>query len=206
MNIFFDLDGTLLDSRHRLYKLFQSLVPSSEFSFDAYWELKRNKTGHAEILKNQFHFSHSETEEFEKKWMEQIELPEWLGLDKPFAGVTGFLNELKTNNSLYVVTARQFENETLQQIDGFGWTGVFEKILITGQKEEKINLIRKAMDPDPTDWMVGDTGKDIQAGKALGIRTAAVLSGFLNEKSLLPYDPDVIVNHVTDLDFKLKEA
>ena len=36
MNIFFDLDGTLLDSKERLYYLFQHLVPECKFSFEEY--------------------------------------------------------------------------------------------------------------------------------------------------------------------------
>jgi len=46
--------------------------------------------------------------------------------------------------------------------------------------------------------MIGDTGKDIQVGQMLGIKTCAVLSGFLNEKALLNYGPDLILPTAAD--------
>ena len=46
MNIFFDLDGTLIDSKLRLYSLFQKLVPESILTYDEYWKYKMNKISH----------------------------------------------------------------------------------------------------------------------------------------------------------------
>ena len=51
------------------------------------------------------------------------------------------------------------------------------------------------------DWIIGDTGKDIETGQQLGIKTGAVLSGFLNLKSLLLYKPDLIINNI--IEFKI---
>ena len=200
MKIFFDLDGTLIDSRERLYRLFQHLVPASALTFDEYWNDKRNKIGHSKILKNKFSFSDEEIAGFQKNWMEQIELPKWLAFDKPFEGVTEYLAELKKQHELYLVTARQFENLVLLQLAGYGWSDIFTKVFVTAQKTEKVDLIKNAVVTDASDWFVGDTGKDIQTGKLLGIKTAAVLSGFLNEEKLKEYKPDVIIN--TIIDFK----
>lgn len=201
MNVFFDLDGTLLDSRERLYQLFQHLVPDSKLSFYEYWELKRNKIGHKEILKTHFSYSDEAFSSFEKIWMENIELPEWLALDKPFDGITNYLRELKIKHSLYIVTARQFEDVAIQQINQNGWKGIFEKILVTCKKMEKYDLIKSAVEVSNEDWFVGDTGKDIQIGKQLGINTAAVLSGFLNRDRLVEYNPDLIVYNANELKF-----
>lgn len=201
MNIFFDLDGTLIDSRDRLYKLFQYLVVESQLSFDNYWDFKRNKINHTAILTNHFNYSALLIKEFERDWMANIEMSEWLGLDKPFDGVSDFLKQLSKQHDLYVVTARQFEGTAFQQIESFGWQGIFKKVFVTQQKKEKHELINSAITIDKNDWFVGDTGKDIQTGKQLGIRTAAVLSGFLNENMLVQYDPDVIVDSVINLNF-----
>ena len=35
MNVVFDLDGTLIDSRPRMHALFADLVPESDLAFDA---------------------------------------------------------------------------------------------------------------------------------------------------------------------------
>jgi phosphoglycolate phosphatase len=199
MNIFFDLDGTLIDSRQRLYQLFQSLVPTSELSFDEYWALKRNKISHKEILLSKFNYSNEQYSDFEKKWMSEIELEKWLQLDTPFEGIVDVLLLLSKNHDLFVVTARQSESIALEQIKSFGWENIFTKILVTQQQQEKHDLIKNAVRVTPEDWFIGDTGKDIQTGKLLGIKTAAVLSGFLSKESLLPYQPDIIINTVLDL-------
>jgi len=200
MKIFFDLDGTLIDSRERLYRLFQHLVPASDLSFDDYWNDKRNKNDHGKILKSKFSFSIEDIDRFQKSWMEEIELPKWLAYDKPFDGVTEFLADLKKQYDLYLVTARQFEKRTLMQLADYGWSDLFKQVFVTAQKSEKIDLIKNAVVTDGDDWFVGDTGKDIEVGKGLNIQTAAVLSGFLNKEKLMEYNPDIIINNV--LDFK----
>lgn len=200
LNIYFDLDGTLIDSRRRLYLLFNQLVPESDLSFDAYWDLKRNKINHHQILTSRFSYNSESLNVFETQWMENIEKAEWLAHDKPFEGVTSFLQRLKEKCFLYLITARQSENMALTQIKFFGWESLFAKVLVTGLKREKYDLISENV-LGKEDWLVGDTGKDILTGKKLGIKTAAVLSGFLNQQKLLEYHPDIIVNYVTDLIF-----
>jgi phosphoglycolate phosphatase len=201
MNIFFDLDGTLLDSKERLYYLFQHLVPECKFSFEEYWKLKRNKIAHKEILKSNFFYSDEAYFNFEKAWLDRIELDEWLKLDKPFEGIDSFLKKLRNRHDLHVVTERQFEHSALKQIEQNGWSGMFETILVTCQKIEKSQLIKAKVKISSEDWLIGDTGKDIQTGKQLGMHTAAVLSGFLNKKKLQEFYPDIIVEQASDLKF-----
>jgi phosphoglycolate phosphatase len=201
MNIFFDLDGTLIDSRPRMYQLFRALVPESTLSFDAYWILKRKGISHREILTGQYSYSDIHYKNFEQAWMEKIELPQWLALDRPFDGITPFLSGIKEKHKLYIVTARQSTQEARAQINSFGWLGLFDSILVTENKQEKYVLIQESVQTNTFDWLVGDTGKDIATGKKLGMRTAAVLTGFLNRERLVMYNPDLIVDHALDLKF-----
>lgn len=201
MNLFFDLDGTLFDSRARLYRLFQSLVIDSSLSFEEYWTIKRRGFSHSEILRERFSYSNEDYREFEKLWMEKIEATEWLALDQPFVGVKEFLFDLKSNHQLFVVTARQFEHMAIDQINNVGWGNIFKEILVTSQQKEKYELIRDVIIPKKEDWFIGDTGKDIQTGKQLKINTAAVLSGFLSGEKLKEYLPDIIAERVIDLKF-----
>jgi len=201
MNIFFDLDGTLIDSKERLYRLFQHLVPESNFTFEEYWEYKKARINHKEILNNQFKYSNTNIESFEKDWMSSIESSEWLNYDKPIEGIFEYLTKLKLKNDLYVVTARQSENMLKAQFENFKWTGIFKKIFITFQKYDKYDLIRDDIKVDKNDWFVGDTGLDILTGKKLGIKTAAVLSGFLSKDKLMEYNPDIIAENVMGIEF-----
>ena len=196
MKIFFDLDGTLIDSKERLYRLFQHLVPSSSLTFDEYWRLKKNKIGHRKILQTYFLFSEQEVGVFSKNWLRLIESPGWIKFDQPFKGVTELLQELKKKNELYLITARQFEPIVLAQLSNFGWSMMFTGVFVTQQKVEKIALLKDRLVTGYDDWFIGDTGKDIETGKGLGMKTAAVLSGFLSEESLMEYKPDLIIDNV----------
>lgn len=199
MNILFDLDGTLLDSRLRLYNLFNHLVPESKFSFEEYWDLKRQGIGHAEILSTYFHKNEQQIQDFQSQWMSLIEAPEWLKYDVGFEGVTEKLTQLKANNDLYIVTARQLEAPVFDQVEKLGWTNLFTKILVTEQKYSKIELIEQHVNLDVDSVMIGDTGKDILTGKGLNIKAIAVLSGFLNKEKLEDYSPDELIESVLDL-------
>ena len=96
MKIFFDLDGTLIDSKLRLYSLFQELVPQSVLTFNEYWIFKQNKINHAEILREKFHFDESSISKFEHDWMELIETDSFLKYDTPIDGV-GVYRQQKVN-------------------------------------------------------------------------------------------------------------
>ena len=198
MKIFFDLDGTLLDSKRRLYLLFQFLVPESKFTFEIYWKLKQDKVSHRELLAKYFDYTEEDFYKFNTQWMSLIESPAWLLHDQLFDGIKPFLWLLKERNELYLVTARQSEEATLRQIEDVSLGGIFNDVLVTFQKTEKQDLIRSKCELSSNDWIIGDTGKDIEAGKKLGIKTAAVLSGFLNKKRLIAYNPDIIIDSVTN--------
>nr|WP_294786834.1 HAD hydrolase-like protein [uncultured Flavobacterium sp.] len=201
MKIFFDLDGTLLDSKPRLYHLFQFLVPESKLTFENYWNFKQDKISHRDLLIKHFNYNDETISKFTKEWMSLIEAPEWLSYDKLITGVKPFLDSLKDTNELYVVTARQSEQVARKQIEDLGLEGIFKDILVTLQKTEKKDLIRDRFKLKKNDWIIGDTGKDIDTGKSLKIKTAAVLSGFVSEYHLKTYFPDIIVENVTYLNF-----
>ena len=199
MNLFFDLDGTLLDARLRMYRLWQHLVPASRLAFDEYWDLKRDKVSHEMLLKKRFGYSEEEIGEFTGKWMSHIEEPDWLSMDEPFEGVTDFFGKCSEKNRLYIVTARQFEDRTLRQIGKYDWSRYVSGIFVSNKPNGKYELIRHLAETGDQGWFIGDTGKDIETGKALGLKTAAVLSGFLSRKRLLEYHPDLIINTVINL-------
>ncbi len=198
VKLFFDLDGTLIDSTRRLYHLFQELVPASSLSYEEYWQQKRSGKTHHNILTDQFGYSQQDTVDFEEQWMPAIEDERFLKYDQPFAGVTQYLELLKADHDLYIITARQSEPAAKKQIASFSWdflTGVF----VAKSAKEKAALISGTGELSFHDWIIGDTEREIETGKELGIKTAAVLSGFRSKALLEKYHPDQIADKVTDL-------
>ncbi|MBX9888360.1 MAG: HAD family hydrolase [Flavobacteriaceae bacterium] len=200
MKIFFDLDGTLLDSRKRLFTLFCDLTQQTSVDFETYWELKRSKIGHAEILERHLSYSNSQLIEFEREWFRLIEDNKYLDLDTPFAFTQKVLEQLKGKHQLYVVTARQSKAGAVQQLEKANIRSYFEDIFVTERVKTKSELIFEAFGTlSPADFVVGDTGVDIQTAKELGCKSLAVLSGFRNREIISTYQPDYIGDTITTI-------
>jgi len=200
MKIFIDFDGTLIDSRIRIYGLFKK-ISGAALSSDQYWELKRNQVSNDDILIKYCNYTDVKLQAFNDEWFPLIEHDDWLFFDHPLPGVTDFLKKLSQHNTLILVTARQRTDKVFDQIARFGWQDLFHDILVTQQEKEKEALIAAKFDCHSTDFIVGDSGKDILAGKALGLKTVAVLSGSRNKQQLIKYNPDFIVDTIVDFNF-----
>lgn len=199
MNIVFDLDGTLIDSKRRLHRLFQQLAPSSALSYEQYWEFKQNKLTNETILSRELGYEKDAIDVFVKEWIGLIETPEFLELDANFSGMQEALSRLKYHADLHVCTARRLREPVLHQLERLGLRPYFSSILVTEQKYSKEAMIAAHVpNLNVGDWMLGDTGKDVQIGRLLNIQTCAVLSGFLNRKTLLEYGPDLILDSAVD--------
>lgn len=198
MNLVFDLDGTVIDSRLRLYTLFQRLAPDSALSFDEYWALKRAKVSNQSILGERLDYPTDAIERFVADWMLQIETPALLGLDSPVPGIDEALVRLGRRSSLYLCTARQDSDAVGVQLEELGLLHHFTRVLVTGRTTDKRALLSGIDGLGQDDWMIGDTGRDIETGRALQLRTCAVLTGFLSEHSLRPYGPDLLLASAAD--------
>lgn len=199
MNIFFDLDGTLIDSKLRLFNLFQFIVKNSTLTFEQYWDFKQKKISNEDILTAEFGYSRHECQEFVTQWMLLIEHTDFLKFDNLLDGIEEKLQELEKNATLYVCTARQYEAPVIVQLNELGIRKYFKKVFVTQQKLSKTNLISENVtNYTPLDWFIGDTGHDINTGKELDMNTCAVTSGFLSHQVLVDYNPDLIVKSVAE--------
>jgi phosphoglycolate phosphatase len=198
VNLFFDLDGTLLDSRIRLYRLFQDLVNESYLSIQEYWGLKRNKINHKTILLKMFYYTDNDFEYFKKLWFEKIELPEYLQFDTLIDEAVDILGFLTEKNKLYIVTSRQNKKNTIMQLKKLQIYDFFRNILITERICNKSDLI-KEVGYQKEDFIIGDTGNDVLTGLELGMNTVAVTYGFLNGDKLKSYNPRFIIDKLSEI-------
>jgi phosphoglycolate phosphatase len=196
-NIFFDLDGTLIDAKKRLYSLFQALVPESKFTIEEYWHLKRSKINHKKILTERLGYSETAFADFEKYWLDLIETKEYLRKDIVYTGVLETLKILQQKFVLNVVTARQSIENTYWQLKKLGLYNFFSDILITGHKTTKPDLLSGKAKSE--DFIVGDTGQDIIDGKSLHMNTISVSHGFVAREMLIEYEPDFLIDNLDEL-------
>lgn len=198
--IIFDFDGTLIDSRLRLFKLFSDLEPDLKFTFEEYWNLKRNGNSHENIL-NEFKGNcYYKKSNFETRWMDLIEDSNYLSFDTPFDAVTQILEQLLSDRyDLWLLTARQYSSKVEDQLTSFGWSNIFSKTLVTGQVLSKKELLLTEATDFKSSIMIGDTGKDITTAQEVGAYSIAVLSGFLCFERLKIYQPNEFLNNVTEL-------
>lgn len=199
-NIFLDFDGTLIDSRERLYTLFQELAPGSPLTFEEYWDIKRSRVDQQKLLSERLSFTPEQITEFKSRWKAKVEEEARLLQDRPLSGVTDVLVRLKgEGHHLHLVTARQRPELVEMQLVRFGWREFFDHVLVTCQSESKENLVRRTVKFSTNDIFVGDTGEDISAAKELGLRSIAVTSGILSHEILKEYNPDFICESVGNI-------
>lgn len=199
MNLFIDLDGTLLDSKKRLFILFNDLVTESTLSFDEYWTRKFRGLNHKNILMNEFYYSESMYEDFERRWLSLIEEKHYLKFDVPFLGIANWLEKMKSAYKLYLVTARQTCNSVDWQLDRYNLKHFFDEVLVTQQVKTKEELIKSStIVLTGKDWLIGDTGYDVLTAKSLGINSLSVCSGFMTGNNLRKYNPDLVLESIVE--------
>jgi phosphoglycolate phosphatase len=210
MNLFFDLDGTLIDCRLRLFTLFTNLTRQTKLDFEAYWELKRNMHSQAWLLKNVFSYTDTEIEEFKTSWLAEVEKTEYLEMDQLFGYTKPVLEQLKAANfNLYIITARQNKAAAAHQLKKFNLLNSFKDLIVASPPETKKNAIKQqGFKLYETDFLISDTTEDIQTAKELNIKSIAVLSGIQNRASLLIAHPDYILKDISSISVisEIKEA
>ena len=197
--IFFDWDGTLVNSLNRMYSLFCYLVNSSCLSYEQYWEIKKNGVNQAQILTEYFCYNFKQIKDFRTKWFSLIEHDEWLKLDILYNDTEFVLKNLFKQHDLYIVTGRQFLDKVNKQVVDFKIEKYVQKIFSTCQNTTKYELITSNISNlNELDMLIGDTVEDIESGKKLNIKTIGITTGMLNKTTLLKYYPTRVYDSLMD--------
>lgn len=127
----------------------------------------------------------------------------------PFPGVAATLEMVKPLRAAGMRTAVATTKKTLtaeRVLGGLGLAHHFDLILGTEEPmphkpaPDLLLACARRLDRDPArGLMVGDTERDVLAGRAAGMRTCGVSYGVLGAEGLTPHAPDFLIDRFGDL-------
>lgn len=202
MNIIFDLDGTLIDSSERMYRLFCELIPQCKFSKEEYWDLKRDRINHKQLLET--FYPEIDFWGFNRKWMLMIEEKRFLDMDSNYEDTIPVMKQLSCDNNIYLLTARQSKQALLDELKRLKLFDFFQEIFVTEGKMSKEELLKVATTNnvellDKNSLFISDMGQDISIGNMFGYYTVAITHGFMSGKRLKEYKPQNIIDQLNEI-------
>jgi len=204
-----DLDGPILDVSERYYRVYSdtlNLIGIAPLNKESYWRLKRSRVSELEILARSGTADNDLIKEDLDARAKRIESAEYLLFDHLWPGTHETLRVLRSQTALVLVTMRKSKELLDRQLDGLKVLDAFDCILVAGAAaaaddhgQQKAEMVRNCYrNEDFAGWFVGDTELDIQSGRLLGLRTAAITFGIRNVDHLRAISPDVLLNSPAD--------
>jgi len=211
--VIFDLDGTLIDSIESYYRIVEIAlerlglpeVPRAKILTAAQndpfqWE---------EILKAAPGKTLEETKAEAWKIIEAVYPDLFLKNVRPFpqtGAVLRLLRACRIRIGIVTSTPRKNIQDKMKILDQVGVAGLVEVVICAGDADRKkpypdpliLCCERMGLDANACAY-VGDTAMDIAAGKAAGMKTIGVLTGFAGRDDLLQQNPDRIIDSISDL-------
>ena len=162
-NIFFDFDGTLVNTNKRQYLCFvttvQKMKLTTNISFQKYLDLKETHLSNAGIYQLLFP-EHNNLNLFLKIFIKNIENISLLAKDEVQKNSKDYLNEVK-NIDLYLVTNRQNKNKLVMQLHYLGLNKYFKKIILSrNYSSKKEALLSNKINIYPKDLFISDDISD----------------------------------------------
>jgi len=211
--VIFDLDGTLIDSidiyftivekaleRLNLPAVSRNRILAAAESEDFKWELVLPQ----EVLNRK-------EKVIDEAWAVINEIAPQMFADNLvlIQGAEGIVENLSSNGlkiGLVTSTQRRYLKTKMQPLKNAGVDKLFEAIITSDDVEkgkpapDALVTCAQQLDMKPGNCVyVGDTTTDIKAGKAAGMRTIGVLSGFDEYDTLETENPDAIIETVQNL-------
>jgi phosphoglycolate phosphatase len=204
--ILIDLDGTLIDTSERHFRVYKDIVNlyeiSDTLSKEIFWNKKRQGKKTSSILP--YRLSNKSIQGFSDEWLERIETRDYLSFDRLFQDSIQTLSTLQTIGYLALVTLRKDSSNLIWELEYFGLDRYFKKILVgsplcyrdkTDIIKENIELKANGLNP----IIIGDSEIDILTGKKLGLTTIAITRGIRSEEFLRKLKPDFCLNRLSEL-------
>ena len=205
--VFLDLDGPLLDGKTRHYRCYQSILESfglKPVDIDDYWESKRALVSRKELL-----FASGAQgiyEEYLAAWLNLIETPAMLALDKVQDGAIECLRAWKSQGAeLLLVTMRKDKVALERQLESTGLRQFLDAVLVCdhaeggeGKAHAVCNYFQTEFITDKSLW-IGDTEADWVAAKTLGCPVVLLSNGLRNDAYLRSLESAIVMPSIASL-------
>ena len=200
MNIFFDLDGTLIDISEKyfqVYKNFMEQKAMSPLSKKQFWQMVRREEKKENVLKKRDLIGG-----YKKFFLQHIESEEYIRHDRLFEYVLPVLQGLRQQGrELMLVTLRRNRHQAIKEIQKLKINKYFKKVFICSPSKivgENYRVKARAIQAiaSKKDVIVGDSRADIMAGKELGLQTIGVTSGIRNYNMIRKQKPNHIARDI----------
>ena len=199
IQIYIDLDGTLLNNFKRFEILLLDILRLKQNQVEDFFEYKKLGLSNVEILTKHYDYGVSELETFKSRWLEKIEQRDYLKHDSLIEGTKKWLGNFCNDFQLILCTARQNRENLLWQLNDLDIACYFHGVIVTYGNPAKHSFIKEAvLEIDKRSWFIGDSVEDINSGQMLGLRTCAVLTGYTLLDEIVNCSPDLILKKITD--------
>ncbi|WP_176720291.1 HAD family hydrolase [Methanobacterium sp. A39] len=201
--IFLDLDGTLLDTSKRHYKLYKDIFDErmpheeSKFSPQKFWNMKRAGIKTRDILPASL--SNEIIDSFEEEWLQKIEKKSYLQYDEPFPKTEKVLSCLNNEFDLVLVTLRNNTENLHWELSKLDLQNYFKAIICGEGPKNKLVEDYLRGSPDEKCIIIGDTEEDIKTGLELEITTISVTWGIRSRAFLEDFDPDFCIDSLHEI-------
>lgn len=201
MNIFLDLDGTLIDNSERYFQVYKKASTETNLVFEQFITLRKSFKNARDMFKSRSLNLNQSLDDFDYLWDLYIEHKDYLITDRLFPGVLMWLSESSKRASLiYCTNRRSYEDldEQLEQLD----IKKFASHILLSFKKSKAEVVSSSnIHLSNNDWFIGDTPTDIAVGEFLGLRTCGVYSGLNSQQLLQISQPDLLLSSVVEFKF-----
>ena len=207
-----DLDGTLVDSSEALKEAGRagfiaiglSGVNDEKIAFEVARRLEQDLP--IDDLFSEFHVAKEVEERFLPAYLTAY-YSAVISRSKPFPKAKRTLQTLSQRFPLALITLRYVVREQiLDELDHLGLAKFFRAVVTTLDVEKPkpfpdalLVAAKKLRVPIGECAIVGDSIIDIQAGKAAGAKTIAVLTGLFGRAELEAQEPDLVIDDLTRL-------
>ena len=207
--LLFDFDGTLLDTNELIIQTFMHVL---EEKFPGQYSPNDCMKFIGPSLKQTFdEITPDEVEEMIAKYRQWNE-EHHDELVKEYDAVVSTLTELKEQGIRLAIVSTKRRETIFKGLQLMGVTDLFEFVIgiddvvnVKPDPEPVLLAIEKLGVAKEDVMMIGDNYHDIEAGQNAGVKTAGVAWSIKGEEFLKQYNPDYILQHMTDLFAIVKE-